>query len=98
MTTQCCAILGKRQYGDSGTVRGRTERQDMTSRERVLLAMDHQEAYRLPVFKPNVIQTHEPFEDRVRKFMDRSWILCQIFWSAASTFSIRFSRLTTWIL
>lgn len=42
----------------------------MTSRERVLLAVNHQEPDRLPVFKPNIIPTYEPFEDRVQSFLD----------------------------
>lgn len=42
----------------------------MTSRERVLRAITHQEPDRLPVFKPNVIETYEPFEPRVQEFMD----------------------------
>ncbi len=42
----------------------------MTSRERVLRAIRHEKPDRLPVFKPNVINTYEPFEPRVQKFMD----------------------------
>ena len=42
----------------------------MTSRERVLRAIRHQEPDRLPVFKPNLIQTYEPLEPRVQEFMD----------------------------
>ena len=42
----------------------------MNSRERVLKAINHQEPDRLPVFKPNVIQTYEPFSDPVQDFMD----------------------------
>ncbi len=42
----------------------------MTSRERVLLAVSHQEPDRLPVFRPNIIPTYEPFEERVQEFLD----------------------------
>lgn len=42
----------------------------MTSRERVLLAVSHHEPDRLPVFKPNIIPTHEPFDERVQRFLD----------------------------
>jgi len=42
----------------------------MDSRERVLLAVNHEEPDRLPVFKPNVIQTYEPFSEPVQDFMD----------------------------
>jgi len=42
----------------------------MNSRERVLLAIDHQEPDRLPVFKPNIIETYEPFDERVQEFLD----------------------------
>ena len=42
----------------------------MTSRERVLLAVDHREPDRLPLFKPNIIQTYEPFDERVQHFLD----------------------------
>ncbi|MFW6107189.1 MAG: uroporphyrinogen decarboxylase family protein [bacterium] len=42
----------------------------MTSRERVLLAADHVEPDRLAVFKPNIIPTREPFDERVQRFLD----------------------------
>jgi uroporphyrinogen decarboxylase len=42
----------------------------MNSRERVLLAINHQEADRLPMFRPNMIQTYEPLDEKVRNFLD----------------------------
>jgi uroporphyrinogen decarboxylase len=42
----------------------------MNSRERVLLAINHQEPDRVPMFKPNLIQTHEPLDERVRRFLN----------------------------
>lgn len=42
----------------------------MNSRERVLLAINHKEADRLPMFRPNMIQTHEPLDQRVQDFLD----------------------------
>ena len=42
----------------------------MTSRERVLLAIGHRETDRLPLFKPNHIQTTEPYDPRVQEFLD----------------------------
>jgi uroporphyrinogen decarboxylase len=42
----------------------------MTSRERVLLAVNHQEPDRVPIFKPNIIPTYEPFDERVQHFLD----------------------------
>ena len=42
----------------------------MTSRERVLLSINHKEPDRLPLFKPNIIQTYEPFGGRVQHFLD----------------------------
>ena len=42
----------------------------MTSRERVLLAINHEEPDRLPLFRPNIIPTYEPFEERVQHFLD----------------------------
>ena len=42
----------------------------MTSRDRVLLSVNHQEPDRLPVFGPNIIPTYEPFEERVQSFLD----------------------------
>jgi len=42
----------------------------MNSRERVLLAINHQEPDRLPVFKPNIIQTYEPFSEETQRFLD----------------------------
>lgn len=43
----------------------------MTSRERVLRAIDHEEPDRLPLFRPNVIRMREPYEERVQQFLDR---------------------------
>jgi uroporphyrinogen decarboxylase len=42
----------------------------MNSRERVLLAINHEEADRLPMFRPNMIQTYEPLDERVQEFLD----------------------------
>jgi len=42
----------------------------MTSRERVLLAINHKEPDRLPLFEPNLIQTCEPFDEKVQHFLD----------------------------
>jgi len=42
----------------------------MTSRERVLMAVNHEEPDRVPVFRPNIIPTHEPFDPRVDDFLD----------------------------
>ena len=42
----------------------------MTSRERVLCAINHREPDRLPVFKPNVIPMYEPFPPDIQEFMD----------------------------
>ena len=42
----------------------------MTSRERVLQAINHREPGRLPVFKPNIIPTYEPFDPRAQQFLD----------------------------
>lgn len=42
----------------------------MTSRERVLRAINHEEPDRLPVFRPNNIPTYEPFDPRVQEFLD----------------------------
>ena len=41
----------------------------MNSRERVLLAINHEEADRLPVFRPTVIQTHEPLDEKAQNFL-----------------------------
>jgi len=32
--------------------------------------VDHKEADRLPLFRPNIIQTYEPFDERAQHFMD----------------------------
>lgn len=45
-------------------------RNTMTSRERVLTAMDHQEPDRLPVFRPFIIPTEEPFDKKTQQFLD----------------------------
>ena len=42
----------------------------MTSRQRVLSALDHKEPDRIPLFGPNIIQTHEPSDQQVREFLD----------------------------
>ena len=42
----------------------------MRSRERVLLALNHREADRIPLFAPNVMDTREPYDERVRAFLD----------------------------
>ena len=42
----------------------------MTSKERVLLALDHKEPDRIPLFGPNVIKTREPYDARVQEFLD----------------------------
>jgi hypothetical protein len=42
----------------------------MNSRERVLLAINHKEADRLPMFRPNMIRTHEPLGEKVQNFLD----------------------------
>ncbi len=42
----------------------------MNSRERVLLAINHEEADRLPMFRPNMIQTYEPLDEKVQTFLD----------------------------
>jgi uroporphyrinogen decarboxylase len=43
----------------------------MKSRERVLLALEHQEADRVSLFAPNVMNTHEPYDERVQAFLDQ---------------------------
>ena len=42
----------------------------MNSRERVLLAINHEEADRLPIFRPNMIQTYDPLDERVQNFLN----------------------------
>ena len=42
----------------------------MTSRERVLLAINHQEPDRIPLLKPNTIDMQQPFPEKVHHFMD----------------------------
>jgi uroporphyrinogen decarboxylase len=42
----------------------------MTSRERVMSALDHREPDRVPLFAPNVMQTWEPYDDQVRQYLD----------------------------
>ena len=42
----------------------------MNSRERVLLAINHEEADRLPMFRPNMIQTYEPLDEKVQNFLE----------------------------
>ena len=43
----------------------------MTSRQRVLSALDHKEPDRIPLFGPNIIQTREPYDRQLREFLDR---------------------------
>jgi len=40
----------------------------MTSHQRVLATLNHQEPDRIPLFGPNIIQTHEPYDQRLRQF------------------------------
>ena len=42
----------------------------MRSRERVLLALCHEEPDRVPLFAPNVMNTREPYGERVRALLD----------------------------
>jgi uroporphyrinogen decarboxylase len=42
----------------------------MNSRERVLLALHHREPDRVPLFAPNVMDTREPYVERVTQFLD----------------------------
>ena len=42
----------------------------MTSKERVLNAVNHREPDRLPVFRPNIIKTYEPFSKETQDFLD----------------------------
>ena len=42
----------------------------MTSRDRVLQVIQHKEPDRLPLFKPNTIDTYEPFDERIQDFFD----------------------------
>lgn len=42
----------------------------MNSRERVLLALNHKEPDRVPIFRPNLIPTYEPLDERVQNFLD----------------------------
>ena len=42
----------------------------MTSRQRVLATLNHEEPDRIPIFGPNIIQTHEPYDRQVREFLD----------------------------
>jgi uroporphyrinogen decarboxylase len=41
----------------------------MNSKERVLLAVNHKEADRIPLFRPNVIDTYEPYDPSVVEFL-----------------------------
>jgi len=43
---------------------------EMNSRERVLLAINHKEPDRVPIFRPNLIPTYEPLDERVQHFLD----------------------------
>jgi len=42
----------------------------VTSRQRVLQALDRVEPDRLPLFAPNIIRTREPYDDGLRRFLD----------------------------
>lgn len=42
----------------------------MTSRARVLNSINHREPDRLPVFKPNIIRTYEPFGKETQNYLD----------------------------
>jgi uroporphyrinogen decarboxylase len=42
----------------------------MTSRQRVLTALDHAQPDRVPVFAPNLIRTREPYDPRLLEFLD----------------------------
>jgi uroporphyrinogen decarboxylase len=42
----------------------------MISRDRVLLALDHEEPDRVPLFSPNVMRTRAPYDERVQRFLD----------------------------
>ena len=43
----------------------------MKSRERVLLALNHQEPDHVPLFKPNIMDTREAYDQRVQDFLGR---------------------------
>ena len=43
---------------------------DMNSKERVMFAVNHKEADRIPIFGPNMIDTHEPYDPSVVEFLD----------------------------
>ena len=61
-------------YGTKHLIRRRNASKEiksaMNSRERVMLALDHCEPDRVPLFAPNVMNTREPYHDRVRQFLD----------------------------
>jgi uroporphyrinogen decarboxylase len=42
----------------------------MNSRERVLSALDHRPPDRVPLFAPNVMNTRQPYDERVERFLD----------------------------
>ena len=42
----------------------------MTSRERVLASLNHVEPDRVPLFAPNIINTREPYDAGLRRFLD----------------------------
>jgi len=42
----------------------------MTSRERVLLTINHKEPDRIPISPPNLIPMDEPFDERVKEFLN----------------------------
>jgi len=42
----------------------------MRSRERVLLAINHKEPDRIPIFSPNLIPTYKPLDKRIQHFLD----------------------------
>lgn len=43
---------------------------NMRSRERVLLAINHKESDRIPLFSLNLIPTYKPFNEKVKYFLD----------------------------
>jgi len=42
----------------------------MISRERMLSAFNHPDPDRVPLFAPDAMNTREPYDDRVRRFLD----------------------------
>jgi len=54
----------------ANTLRSMIYQVTMNSRERVLLAINHKEPDRVPIFKPNIIPTYEPFDERTQNFLN----------------------------